>query len=334
MKIIVPMAGKGKRMRPHTLTTPKPLIPIAGKPIVQRLVEDIAAMSKEQIDEVAFIIGDFGKEVEQQLEKIAKNIGAGCSIYYQDEALGTAHAIQCAEPSLTGHLVVAFADTLFQANLSLDVEQDGFLWTKQVDDPSSFGVVVTDENGIITRFAEKPAEFVSDNAIIGIYYFKDGDMLRDEIQYLLDNNIKGLGEFQLTDALENMKSKGLKFKSLPVERWMDCGNKNATVDTNKQILETNSKAATVSNKALIKESTIIEPCFIAPNAKITRSIIGPFVSVSEGTEISGSVISNSIIMENSKLQNICVSNSMIGSFVEFKKEPADTSIGDYTTYYD
>ncbi|WP_218186029.1 sugar nucleotidyltransferase [Marinifilum fragile] len=207
MKIIVPMAGMGKRMRPHTLTVPKPLIPIAGKPIVQRLVEEIAKVSNESIEEIAFIIGDFGKEVENQLCAIAENIGAKSSIYYQNEALGTAHAIHCAAESLSGKVVVAFADTLFKADFVLDAEADSVIWVQKVEDPSAFGVVKLDAENRITDFVEKPQEFVSDLAIIGIYYFKDGENLRNELQYLLDNKVVVNGEYQLTDALENMKNK-------------------------------------------------------------------------------------------------------------------------------
>jgi len=178
MKIIVPMAGMGKRMRPHTLTIPKPLLPIVGKPIVQRLVESIGAMSGSTIDEVAFIIHpSFGVAVEKQLVALAEKLGAKGSIYYQTEALGTAHAILCAGDSLEGNVTVAFADTLFKADFSVDTEQDGAIWVKRVDDPSAFGVIKTDADGHITEFIEKPATFVSDMAIIGIYYFKDGAYL-------------------------------------------------------------------------------------------------------------------------------------------------------------
>jgi glucose-1-phosphate thymidylyltransferase len=172
MRIIVPMAGMGKRMRPHTLTTQKPLIPVAGKPIVQRLMEDIHKVCGQSIEEIAFIIGDFGAEAEQNLIKIAESLGAKGTIYHQQEALGTAHAIHCAKESLAGPVVVAFADTLFKADFILDQSKDGIIWVQQIEDPRQFGVVKVDANNIITDFIEKPQEFVSDLAIIGIYYFK------------------------------------------------------------------------------------------------------------------------------------------------------------------
>src|SRR5688572_18374004 len=166
MRIIVPMAGMGKRMRPHTLTVPKPLVPIAGKPIVQRLVEDIAKVCHEPIEEVAFIIGDFGKAVEESLLNIAKSVGARGTIYYQDQPLGTAHAIMCAKESLDGKVVVAFADTLFKADFTLDTNADGTIWVQQVNDPSAFGVIKLNEQNQISDFVEKPETFVSDLAII------------------------------------------------------------------------------------------------------------------------------------------------------------------------
>ena len=143
------MAGRGSRLRPHTLTIPKPLIPIAGKPIVQRLVEDISNVCNKKVDEIAFIIGDFGKEVETNLISIAESLGARGSIYFQEEALGTAHAILCAKESLKGNIVVAFADTLFKADFKLDNSSDGIIWVKQIENPSAFGVVKLNSTGEI-----------------------------------------------------------------------------------------------------------------------------------------------------------------------------------------
>ncbi|OFY86745.1 MAG: nucleotidyltransferase, partial [Bacteroidetes bacterium RIFCSPLOWO2_12_FULL_31_6] len=237
MKIIVPMAGRGSRLRPHTLTIPKPLLPIAGKPIVQRLVEDITKVCGEPVDEIAFIIGDFGAQVEKDLITVAESLGAKGSIYYQEKALGTAHAILCAKNSLQGKVVVAFADTLFRADFTLDNNAEGIIWVNKIDDPSAFGVVKVNADNVITDFVEKPKEYVSDLAIIGIYYFKDGIYLKNELQYLIDNNITEKGEFQLTNALENMKQKGTKFVPGKVDEWLDCGNYKATVYTNQRVLE-------------------------------------------------------------------------------------------------
>jgi glucose-1-phosphate thymidylyltransferase len=331
MKIIVPMAGMGKRMRPHTLTIPKPLLPIVGKPIVQRLVESIGAMSGSTIDEVAFIIHpSFGSAVEKQLVALAEKLGAKGSIYYQTEALGTAHAILCAGDSLEGNVTVAFADTLFKADFSVDTEQDGAIWVKRVDDPSAFGVIKTDADGHITEFVEKPATFVSDMAIIGIYYFKDGAYLKKELQYLIDNDIKDKGEYQLTNALENMKNQGRKLYPAPVIEWLDCGNKDVTVDTNARMLELIEGEELISPSARIENSIVIPPCYIGDNVVITNAVVGPHVSLGNNTTVNKSVISRSIIQTASHIENKVIHNSMIGNSVSLRGQAEDLSIGDYT----
>lgn len=324
------MAGMGKRMRPHTLTTPKPLIPIAGKPMVQRIVEDIIKVCDEPVDEIAFVIGRFGKEAENNLVEIAESLGAKGRIFYQDEPLGTAHAIMCAKECLTGKVLIAFADTLFKADFKMDSSQEGIIWVQKVDDPKPFGVVKLDANNVITDFVEKPQHFVSDLAIIGIYYFKDGNYLKSELQYLLDNDIKEKGEYQLTNALENMKLKGTKFTPGKVTEWLDCGNKDATVYTNQRILEFNKNEVRKS-KFSSNNSTIIEPCFIGENVQLLNSTVGPHASIGANTTVENSVVTNSIIQNSSKIKNAELSNSMIGNFAEFTGKSSDASIGDYTT---
>ena len=329
MKIIVPMAGRGSRLRPHTLTVPKPLVPVAGKPIVHRLVEDIAAVCNEKVDEIAFIIGDFGDQVEKDLIAVAESLGAKGSIYHQEEALGTAHAILCAKDSLEGNVVVAFADTLFKADFKLDASADGIIWVSQIDDPSAFGVVKLNEHNEITDFVEKPETFVSDLAIIGIYYFKNGAYLKDELQYLIDNNIKDKGEFQLTNALENMKNKGTKFKPGQVIEWLDCGNKDATVYTNQRVLEFKKGEKQIADSVSTLNSLIIEPCFIGENVSIKNSIVGPHVSIGANTTIEDSIIKNSIIQGNTELKGTNFANSMVGNHVSIEKPAQDLSVGDY-----
>jgi len=327
------MAGMGKRMRPHTLTIPKPLIPVAGKPIVQHLVEDITKVCHEKVDEIAFVIGDFGKEVERNLIAIAESQGAKGSIYYQDEPLGTAHAILCAAEALTGKVVIAFADTLFRTEMIADTaNSDGIIWVSKIEDPRMFGVVKLDAKGVITDFVEKPQTFVSDLAIIGIYYIKDGDNLRNELQYLIDNNIRDKGEYQLTNALENMKLKGKQLTAATVSEWLDCGNKDATVFTNQRMLEIKPGAAVVlAKKEAIVNSVVIPPCFIGEGVQITNSVIGPHVSLGAGTTVADSIIKNSIVQANTYLSGCTVNNSMIGNHVRLESSLNEYSMGDYTT---
>ena len=335
MQIIIPMAGKGKRMRPHTLTTAKPLIPVAGKPIVQKLVEDITKVCGQKVNEIAFIIGpDFGAEVEQDLIKVAESQGAKGSIHYQEKALGTAHAIMCAKNAIKGKTVVAFADTLFKADFIMDTEQEGVIWVQKIEDPRQFGVVKLNEEGVITDFIEKPETFISDLAIIGIYYFKDGDYLKKELQHLLDNNITEKGEFQLTNALENMKQKGTKFVPGQVTEWLDCGNKNATVYTNQRVLEfEKGKNELKGNNIKNTNSIIIEPCYIGNNVEIINSIIGPHASIGANTKITNSIIQNSIVQKDAKLINATIHNSMLGVGAEVTGKSMDLSISDYTQLF-
>ena len=332
MKIVVPMAGMGKRMRPHTLTIPKPLIPIAGKPIVHRLVEDIAGVVSETISEVGFVINrSFGSEVEESLKEVAASIGAEGKIYYQDDPLGTAHALYCAQEMLDGNVIVAYADTLFKADFVLDKEQDGIIWVHQVEDPSAFGVVNVDESNVITDFVEKPETFISDLAIIGIYYFKDGEALRNELKYLIENDIRNSGEYQITNALDNMKDKGVQFVPGKVDEWLDCGNKDATVHTNQRYLEYIKEELVHREISGMENSVIIHPVYVGNDVKIKNSVVGPYVSIGDNTRIRNSRIQNSILQTNTTVDNANLENSMLGNHVTLKLSSSDFSIGDYNS---
>ena len=335
MKIIVPMAGIGSRLRPHTLTTPKPLTVIAGKPIVQRLVESITDVVDQKIEEIAFIIGPVAKgfpaDTKEKLEAIASDLGVKGSVFVQETAEGTAHAIYCAKDALSGPCIVAFADTLFKADFKLDTEADGAIWVKQVEDPSAFGVVKL-KNGYISDFVEKPQEFVSDLAIIGIYYFKDGGKVRDEIKYLLDNDIRENGEYQITNVLETLKKEGAQFIPKKVDIWMDCGKKDPTVDTNKQILKIeHEKGIHLTSSSLVLEnSEIIQPCFIGENVIIKNSKIGPYVSIGAHSTVENSSITNSLIQTNTQISNAQLHLAMIGDYAKYNGDFTSVSIGAYT----
>ena len=330
MKIIIPMAGQGTRLRPHTLTVPKPLMPIAGKPIVQRLVEDIARVCPQPVTDIGFVIGDFSDEIKAQLKEIAQSVNAQGHIFYQEKALGTAHAINCAEPLLDGNTIVAFADTLFKAEFVLETEKDGIIWVQEVDNPEAFGVVQVDENQVINGFVEKPQTHVSNLAIIGIYYFKEGQELKTELNYLFDNDIRVGKEYQLTDALENMKKKGTKFVPGRVTEWLDCGNKDAAVHTNRRYLDYIKDQKLVADSALINNSVIIPPVYVGENVELNNTVIGPYVSIGENTVIEDSRIRNSIIQNQSEINNANIANSMLGNFVKFHGTSSNVSIGDYT----
>lgn len=333
MNIIIPMAGMGKRMRPHTLTTPKPLLPIAGKPIVKRLVEDILATVNVKINSISFIIGpSFGGDVENMLKEVAKSFDAEGIICYQRETLGTAHAILTAKEQLVGPVFIAFADTLFKASFSIDTEKDAIIWTQKVADPSAYGVVQLNEEGRIIEFVEKPKEFVSDLAIIGVYYFKDGENLRKELEYLVDNNIMEGGEYQITNAMENMKQKGLAFYTDQVEEWLDCGNKEVTLYTNERILEIKKDTENLQDpSAEVINSVIIPPVFIGPNVKVENSIIGPHVSLEANVQVENSILKKAIVQHDTVLKGANFENAMIGEHVTYAKKGKNVDLGPYTS---
>jgi glucose-1-phosphate thymidylyltransferase len=331
MRIIIPMAGRGSRLRPQTLTVPKPLIPIAGKPIVQRIVEDFNASFPNAIEEIAFVIGDFGAAVEKQLQEIAALVGARCSLYRQEQPLGPAHAIWCARESLDGECLVVFADTLFKADFRFDLQEDGIIWVQKVDNPSSFGVVTTDSNNYIQAFVEKPQEFVSDKAIVGIYYFRDGQNFRQEVDYLISNNILDKGEFQITSVLENMKNRSIRFRSAEIDEWLDCGNKDNVLLTNRRMLELKSGIENLIDPSVHTENAIIiPPCYIGPGTFISNSVIGPFVSIGANCRVEHAVIQDSLVQNDSTLRKVMFSNSMIGNQAQCEGRLQEWSIGDFT----
>ena len=329
------MAGRGSRLRPHTLTIPKPLIPVAGKPIVHRLVSDIAKVLGEQIEEIAFILGDpafFGDDVVASLTTLAEELGAKASIYRQDEPLGTGHAIMSAKDSLSGPAVIAYADTLIRADFDLDKNADSVIWVKQVERPEAFGVVKLNADNEIVELVEKPKEFISDLAVIGIYYFKNVGVLRDELQYVLDNEIINGGEYQINDGIKRMMQKGMKFVPGKVDEWMDCGNKNVTVETNQRMLDflSNDGETLISSSVQNENSQIKQPCFIGENVILKNSTIGPYVSIGDNTAIEDAIVKNSLIQSNSVVKNANLDNAMIGNHVFYDGDFKTISIGDYS----
>ena len=231
--------------------------------------------------------------------------------------------------ALAGKVIVAFADTLFRGEVTIDDAQDGTIWVQKVEDPKAFGVVKLDKNNYITDFVEKPQEFVSDLAIIGIYYFKDGAYLKKEMQYLIDNNLKEKGEYQLTNALENMKSKGTKFTVAQVSEWLDCGNKDATLFTNKRMLETKPQSK-IPATVKIENSNIIQPCYFNEGVIIKNSTVGPFVAIGKDTVVESSTISDAIIQNSSIIKNATLVSSMIGNNVEYDGKHTKVNLGDYS----
>lgn len=336
MKIIVPMAGRGSRLRPHSLTVPKPLIPVAGQPIVHRLVKDIVKVLDQPIEEIAFVLGDpawFGDAVVASLKDLAKGLGAKASIYRQDEPLGTGHAIMCAKESLSGPAVIAYADTLIRANFDLDPEADAVIWVKQVDQPEAYGVVKLNAKDEIVELVEKPEQFVSDLAVIGIYYFKEVAVLKEELQKVLDNNIINGGEYQINDGIKGMMSKGKVFKTGEVSEWMDCGNKAVTLDTNSRMLgflEADGEEQLIASSVKQENVTIIPPCYIGEDVHLKNATIGPNVSIGNHCVIQDSSVKNSLIQNHTSIKNANLDEAMIGNHVKYNGNFEKISIGDYS----
>lgn len=330
MKLIIPMAGRGTRVRPHSHTVPKPLLPVAGTMIIERIVETFARTLDRDIDEIVYVLGpDFGQEIKDQLAGMSERHNAKATFRVQYPALGTAHAVACANEDLEGKVIIAFADTIFDSDKKFDLDNaDSVIWLKKVDDPSRFGVA-TYEGDKITGFVEKPKEFISDLAIIGVYYFKEGEELKKQINYIIDNDIKGPGgEYFLTDALDKMLKEGKVFKTATVDEWLDCGTLPAWLETTGLITEKEFKAAD-PNK--FPGSKIIPPVFIAEGVKIENSTIGPKVSIEADTIIKNSMIENSIIRDHSTIEDVEIAGSTIGAFTSLKNVKGKVDVGDHST---
>ena len=330
------MAGRGSRLRPHSLTVPKPLIPVAGQPIVHRLVKDIVKVLKQPIEEIAFVLGDpawFGDDVVESLKKLAQGLGAKASIYRQDQPLGTGHAIMCAKESLSGPAVIAYADTLIRADFNLDAEADSVIWTKRVVNPKAYGVVKLNDKEEIVELVEKPETFVSNQAVIGIYYFKDVAVLKSKLQEVLDENVMNGGEYQINDGIKLMMADGRIFKTGTVDEWMDCGNKVVTIDTNTRMLgflKTDNEELLIADSVTLENSNIIEPCFIGENVVLKNTTIGPNVSVGDNCTIQDSIVKNSLIQTHTNIKNANLDEAMIGNHVKYNGNFSKISIGDYS----
>ena len=335
MKIIVPMAGRGSRLRPHTLSTPKPLIPVAGAPIVYQLVREIAQVMKAPITEIGFVLGDpafFGSEVEKSLTELALELGAEPYFFRQDKPLGTGHAVLCAKELLEGPAVVAYADTLIRANLNLDPTADAVIWVKQVKKPEAFGVVQLDHEHKINNLIEKPQSFISDLAVIGIYYFKEIERLKGSLEKFSNKKLEEGKEYQINDGILDMISQGAIIKPGEVTHWMDCGNPRATIETNAKILALKQEEGVelIHPSVKLENSKIIPPCFIADKVHIKNSTIGPGVSIGEGSYIENAHLKNTLIQNHCYITALNTEEAMIGRHVHYNGNPTFVSMGDYS----
>lgn len=305
MKIVLPVAGNGVRLRPYTENLPKCLLPVAGKTIIDWIVDDALFLKPS---ETIFITGYKASVVDEFLKQ--KPEWGAVRTVVQSNPQGLGEAISLALPYVNDDepLLIILGDTLFEADLSiLKNENENVLYTFKVEDPKRFGVAVTDKEGHIERLVEKPQEFVSDEAIVGIYYIKDVKALKEALNYLMQNDIRTKGEFQLTDALERMIQHGCKFRTAPVEKWLDCGLVETLLATNAHVLQRNEKSAPQK----FEGSEVIMPCHIGKNVVIKNSKVGPNVSVGDGCVIENSEVSDAILWAGVKVANQKLADAVI-----------------------
>jgi len=326
VKAIIPVAGIGSRLRPHTHTQPKSLIPVAGKPILAHIIDGLIAVG---INEFVFIIGYLGDKIEQYISINYPQIKAYFVV--QADGKGTGHAIWLAQDLLRDdeHVFIVFGDTIVKADLErIIASSKSLLGVKKVNDPREFGVAEIDETGLITKLVEKPNIPKSNQALVGIYKICETKQLKQALNYNIEHHIITRGEYQLTDALMRMIDNGVKMYSYNVEAWFDCGKKDILLETNAILLKgegyTRAKASDYNN------TIIIDPVYIGANSKISNSIIGPNVSVGDQVIINYTIIKNSIIGPHSHLENANLENSIIGNDASLKGVSLSLNLGDST----
>ncbi|MBN1993300.1 MAG: NTP transferase domain-containing protein [Anaerolineae bacterium] len=321
MNVIIPLAGFGTRLRPHTYTRPKPLINVAGKPVLGHILDKLQDLA---IDEIVFVVGYLGNQVQAYVDEYYD-----FKTHYveQKELLGQAHAIYLAKDLLEGPTIILFVDTLFEANLSrLSSETgDGVIYVKEVPDPRRFGVTLVNEAGHITRLIEKPSSMKDNLAVIGLYYVKEIQRLMAAIKTLMDKNMQTKGEFYLADALQLMIDDGAVLKPEPVQVWLDCGKPETVLETNRYLLEHNMDN---SREVTSLNSIILPPVHIDPSVKIKNSIIGPYVTVAAKCEIEDSIIRDSIVDEETYIKDAMLQESLIGRKVDLIGRYRQLNLGD------
>lgn len=302
MKAIVPLAGFGTRLRPHTYTKPKPLVSVAGKPVLGHILDRLIGL---QMEETIFIVGYLGEQIR---DYVGANYSFPARYVEQKELKGQAHAIYLAKDYVSGPVLIVFVDTIFDADLDAlsDEPADGIIYVKEVEDPRRFGVVIT-ENGVITKLVEKPATPVSNLAVIGVYYVKDSRLMMDCIAELIDKDIKTQGEYFLADAFQLMIERGTRFVARTVDVWEDCGKPETVLHTNRYLLEHGG-----AQEAPTENSVLIAPVHVDKTAVIRDSVVGPYVSVAGQATVVRSIVRDSIINEGAHIEDASLNQSLIG----------------------
>ena len=322
MKVIIPLAGFGTRLRPHTYTKPKPLINVAGKAVLGHILDKFAGLD---VEEFIIVHGYLGEQIQDYL---ATQYPQYCARFVeQKELVGQADAILRCRPFMDGPVLIVFVDTLFEADLSglAREEADAVIYVKEVDDPRRFGVAVVGVEGWITRFVEKPDSMDNRLAVIGMYYLKDSDALMHACQELMSRNIQTKGEYFLADAFNLMVEQGQKFRTQTVEVWEDCGKPETVLHTNRYLLEHGH-----DNSAQHRGDgyLVVPPVHIAATAVIQNSVIGPYATISDGCCITGSIIRDSIVDEDALIEDTTLDQSLIGKGALVKSSYRKLNVGD------
>lgn len=318
MRAVIPAAGFGTRLKPHTFSLPKVLLNVGGKPVLGHIIDKLLS---EQITKATFVVGYLGEKIVEYVKNEYPEIEA--SFVSQEIALGLGHAIQMAVPTFDhDEIFIILGDTIFDVDLhSVFEKKVSSLGVKTVDDPSRFGVAVC-ENDKIVKLIEKPQEPISKLALVGLYYIRNSKLLVESLNELFDNEIKTRGEYQLTDALQLMIEKGETFTTFQVDGWYDCGKSETLLSTNKYILQTKGTNRNV------KGSTIIDPVYISDSAVVLDSVIGPFTTISENCVVKESIIKNSILSPSSQVEKTMLDNSIIGMNAVVKGNYKKLNAGD------
>lgn len=321
MKVVIPMAGFGTRMRPHTYSRPKPLISVAGYPMLKHLLDTLEGLD---IDEYIFIVGYLGEQIE---DWIRKNYDFKSTFVVQDELIGQADAIYRAREHLDGPAIILFSDTLFEADLSVIKETgaDGIVFVKEVEDPRRFGVVDLNQQGQVTSFVEKPDSMENKNALIGLYYIRDSREMIEAIETQMARNEMTKGEFYIADAFQIMIDEGADFRIAEVDVWLDTGKPETVLETNRWLL---GHGEDNSGEVEQDEFTVIPPVFIHPDARIKHAVIGPYASVGAGCKVEYSVVENSIIDEHATVRHMVLEGSLIGRDAVVAGRPLNLNVGD------
>lgn len=308
MKIIIPTAGYGTRLRPHTWSKPKPLVTVAGKPVLGHVLDMFTKLPI--IDEVTFIIGYLGEQIEEYVSTAYPELPSRYIV--QKELIGQSHAIWLAREGMTGPMLMIFVDTIIEVDLSnlMSEEADALGWVKEVPDPRRFGVADVDEDGWVRQLVEKPQDVSNNLAIVGFYYFQKSEDLISAIVEQMERKTQLKGEYYLVDAINIMLEQGLKMRVQPIEEWHDCGKPDTLLETNRYLLENGRDNSTAASQR--EAIVVVPPVFIDPSADIERSVIGPHVSIGPGCVIKNSLIQNSLVDANSEITDSSLSDSLIG----------------------